>query len=109
MKAIKSVAFGTLRISTQNATKVYQKRIIKSIRLNIRIGTLFFFNQKASLNINSALCAQFLTRKVAEEIYRPSPIAKDGLEILLSVEFQISDQKRKYLERMREIVELNYI
>ena len=46
---------------------------------------------------------------MAEEIYRPSPIAKGGLEILLSVEFKISDQKRKYLKRMREIVELNYI
>ena len=46
---------------------------------------------------------------MAEEIYRPSPIVKGGLEILLSVEFKISDQKRKYLERMREIVELNYI
>ena len=34
---------------------------------------------------------------------------KGGLENLLSVEFKISDQKRKYLELMREIVELNYI
>ena len=50
-----------------------------------------------------------LAGKVADEIYRPSPIAKGGLEILLSAEFKISDQKRKYLERMREIVELNYI
>ena len=85
------------------------KSIIKNIRLIIRIGTMFFFNQKAALKINSALCPQFLTGKVAEEIYRPSLIAKGGLEMLLSVEFKISDQKRKYLERMREIVELNYI
>ena len=34
---------------------------------------------------------------------------KGGPDNLLSVEFKISDQKRKYLERMREIVELNYI
>ena len=55
----RSVAFGTLRISTQNGTKVYQKSINKSIRLNIHIGTLFFGNHKASLKLNSTLCAQF--------------------------------------------------
>ena len=49
---------------------------------------------------------RILTGKVAEEIYRPSPIAKDVQEILLSEEFKISDQN---LERMREIMELNYI
>ena len=38
-----------------------------------------------------------LTGKVAEEIYRPSPIAKGGLEILLLVEFKLSDQERNTL------------
>ena len=37
MKAVVRVAFGTLRVSTQYGTKVYQKGVIKSILLNIGI------------------------------------------------------------------------
>ena len=37
MKASVRVAFGTLRVSTQYGTKVYQKSIIESIHLNIDI------------------------------------------------------------------------
>ena len=31
------------------------------------------------------------------------------MEISLSVQFDICDEKRRYLERMKEIVQMNYI
>ena len=49
-----------------------------------------------------------LTGKVAEEKYRPTPIAK-GIEIILSAQLKLCDEKRKYLERMKEIVQMNYV
>ena len=38
----------------------------------------------------------------------PSPIPKGGLEILLMVQFEIADKKRKYMERLKEIFTKNY-
>ena len=49
-----------------------------------------------------------LNGKVSDAKYRRSPIAKGGLEIPLSVTFTIPDDERKYLNRMKSIVELNY-
>ena len=49
MKAGNGVFFGTLRIFTQYGTKVYEKSIIKSIRLNIDIRISLFVNLEAPL------------------------------------------------------------
>ena len=46
--------------------------------------------------------------KVLDEKYYPSPIPKRGLEILLIVQFKIADEKRKYMERLKEIITKNY-
>ena len=46
---------------------------------------------------------------VAEEKYRPFPIANNFVEILLSVQLNICHEKRKYLELMKEIVQMNYV
>ena len=46
--------------------------------------------------------------KVLEEKCYPSPIPKGGLEILLIAQFKIADEKRKYLERLKEIIANNY-
>ena len=43
-----------------------------------------------------------------EEKFKPSPIPKGGLEIILKATFSITDEKRKILERMKEIVNENY-
>ena len=43
-----------------------------------------------------------------EEKYRPSPIPKGGLEIMLEVELKIEGSKRKILERYQNIIENNY-
>ena len=43
-----------------------------------------------------------------DEKYYPSPIPKEGLEILLMVQFKIADEKRKYMERLKEIITKNY-
>ena len=52
----------------------------------------------------------FISRggKVLDEMYYPSPIPKGGLEILLMVQFKIADEKRKYMERLKEIITKNY-
>ena len=39
---------------------------------------------------------------------RRSPIANGGLEIILKVSFCISDLKRRYLERLMELINKNY-
>ena len=39
---------------------------------------------------------------------RRSPIANGGLEIILKVYFCISDLKRRYLERLMELINKNY-
>ena len=46
--------------------------------------------------------------KVFEEKYRPSPIPKGGLEIMLEVELKIGDSKRTILERFQNIIKNNY-
>ena len=46
--------------------------------------------------------------KVFDERCYPSPIPKGGLEILLMVQFKIPDEKRKYMERLKEIIKQNY-
>ena len=49
-----------------------------------------------------------ISRSVFEENYRPSPIPKGGLEIMLEVGLKIEDSKRKVLERYQDIIENNY-
>ena len=49
-----------------------------------------------------------ISGSVFEEKYRPSPIPKGGLEIMLEVELKIEDSKRKILERYQNITENNY-
>ena len=46
--------------------------------------------------------------RVLDKKCYPSPIPKGGLEILLMVQFKIADEKRKYMERLKEIVTKNY-
>ena len=45
--------------------------------------------------------------RVLDEKCYPSPIPKGGLEILLMVQFKIADEKRKYMERLKEIITKN--
>jgi len=45
---------------------------------------------------------------VEDEKYRPSPVAKGGLEIVLRVTFKIDDSKRSLLDRLKELLEKNY-
>ena len=45
---------------------------------------------------------------VEDEKYRPSPIAKGGLEIVLRATFKTDDSKRSLLHRLRERIEKNY-
>jgi len=45
-----------------------------------------------------------VTGNVFEERCRPSQIPKGGLEIMLKVTISISDEKRKYLERLKTII-----
>ena len=40
--------------------------------------------------------------------YRPSPIPRGGLEIVLTAVFKIADEKRRYLERLQGIISKNY-
>ena len=42
---------------------------------------------------------------VFERKYYPSPIPRGGLEIILKVKFSISDDNRRFSERLREIIE----
>ena len=46
--------------------------------------------------------------KVYDEKYRPSPIPKGGLEIVLEVTFKIQDEKWRYLKRLTELITENY-
>lgn len=41
---------------------------------------------------------------VEDEKYRPSPIAKGGLEIVLRATFQIDDSKRSLLHRLKNLL-----
>ena len=45
---------------------------------------------------------------VQDEKYRPSPIAKGGLEIVLRATFKIDDSKRSLLYHLKELIEKNY-
>ena len=45
---------------------------------------------------------------VLDEKCYPSLIPKEGLGILLMVQFKIADEKRKYMERLKEIITKNY-
>ena len=45
---------------------------------------------------------------VEDEKYRPSPIEKGGLEIVLRATFQIDDSKRSLLHRLKKLIEKNY-
>ena len=45
---------------------------------------------------------------VEDKKYRPSPIAKGGLEIVLWATFKIDDSKRSLLRRLKELIEKNY-
>ena len=45
---------------------------------------------------------------VENERYRPSPIAKGGLEIVLRATFNIEDSKRFLLLRLKELIQKNY-
>jgi len=49
-----------------------------------------------------------LIAKVSDSKYRRSPIAKGGLEIPLLASFIITEEKKRYLDRMKCIVEVNY-
>ena len=42
--------------------------------------------------------------RVLDKKCYPSPIPKGGLEILLMVQFKIADEKRKYMELLKEII-----
>ena len=45
---------------------------------------------------------------VEDEKYRPSPIAKGGLEIVLRATFKTDDSKRSLLHPLKEQIEKNY-
>ena len=45
---------------------------------------------------------------VEDERYRPSPIAKGGLEIVLRATFKIEDSKLFLLLRLKELIQKNY-
>ena len=49
-----------------------------------------------------------ISGNVFEEKYRPSPIPKGGLEIMLEVELKIEDEKRRILEGFQSIIKNNY-
>ena len=55
---------------------------------------LFFFKSRGGKVVG----------RVLDKKCYPSPIPKGGLEILLMVQFKIADEKRKYMERLKEIV-----
>ena len=45
---------------------------------------------------------------IGDEKCYSSPIPKGGREILLMVQFKIAEEKRKYMERLKEIISNNY-
>ena len=53
-------------------------------------------------------CGCKLAATVCDENYRPSPIPKGGLEILLQVTFNIQEDKRRYLDRLKDLIKQNY-
>ena len=55
---------------------------------------LFFFKSRGGKVVG----------RVLDKKCYPSPIPKGGLEVLLMVQFKIADEKRKYMERLKEIV-----
>ena len=53
-------------------------------------------------------CVERINEKVFEEKYRPSPVTKDGLE-MLSAELRVVDERRDILEHFKEIIQGNYL
>ena len=49
-----------------------------------------------------------VTGRVDSPRYRPSPIPKGGLEIILRVTFTIEEDKERYVDRLKELVSNNY-
>ena len=49
-----------------------------------------------------------LSAQVLSGRYRPSPISKGGLEIILMAKFKISDKQRALLTRLNDLVSDNY-
>ena len=49
-----------------------------------------------------------IVAKVHTPRYRRSPIPKGGLEIIVKITFTIDDEKKRYLERLRELIIGNY-
>ena len=50
-----------------------------------------------------------INRKVFEEKYRPSPVPKGGLEIILSAEPRIAGKRRNILKLFKEVIQSNYL
>ena len=54
----------------------------------------------------------FLDRKLSATVcdgnHRPSPIPKGGLDILLQVTFKIQEDKRRYLDILKDLIKQNY-
>ena len=49
-----------------------------------------------------------VTGMVHDPRYRRSPIPMGGLEIIIKVTFTIAEEKKRYLERLRELIAKNY-
>ena len=50
-----------------------------------------------------------INEQIFEEKCRPSPLPKGGLEIMLSPEFRIAEERRNILERFKEAIRSNYL
>ena len=49
-----------------------------------------------------------MSGQVILERYRPSPIPKGGLQIILKAKFIISDEKREFFGCLEEVINKNY-
>ena len=47
--------------------------------------------------------------KLFQEKYRPSPIPKGELEVILSDKLRIAEERKNILERFKEIIQRNYV
>ena len=102
-------------MTTAESQYVHTRRIFKTLnfdmshtqsRSNVLIRIIF--------ECQSYIQIMFLPEEkgeignVCEEKYRPSPIPKGCLEIILDVELKFEDAKRRILERFQNIIESNY-
>jgi len=71
--------------------------IVGHIPLEISRYVWFFMNRGGRV-----------TGTVHDPRYRPSPIPKGGLEIILKVTFTIKEEDKRYLERLRSLISKNY-